>query len=194
MANVVKKEGGQAQQTQPQGQQVQGTQVQRGELVRRDPFQMLMRDPFLWMTRDPFQLMRDMWADPFRLLREAWGGGPARELVWSPDFEIRENDDAFIFKADLPGIRNEDLEISLAGNQLQITGKREQERERGEGRYYTYERSYGSFSRSFSLPEVADLDSIRSDLKDGVLTLVVPKKAGAKPQRRKIQIGAGAKS
>ena len=59
---------------------------------------------------------------------------------------------------------------------------------------HTYERSYGSFSRVFSLPDEADLDSIRSELKDGVLTLVVPKKAGAGTQRRKIQLGSGSKS
>lgn len=63
--------------------------------------------------------------NPFRLLSQpGWFG---RDLGWNPDFEVRETDDAFVFKADMPGIRNQDLEISLIGNQLQINGKREQE-------------------------------------------------------------------
>ena len=182
MANVVKKDG---------GQQTQGTQGQRGELVRRDPFQ-LARDPFQMFARDPFQFMREMMSDPFRMFQMSpWMG---RDAGWNPGFEIRETDDAFVFKADMPGIRNEDLDISLSGNQLQISGKREHEHEQGEGQYHSYERSYGSFTRSFALPESADLDKIRSDLKDGELTLVVPKKPGSAPQRRKIQIGAGTKS
>jgi HSP20 family protein len=169
MANVVKKDGGQQPGSQPQ-------QGQRGELVRRDPF----------------QLMREMMVDPLRMLQMSpWMG---RDVGLNPGFEVRETDDAIVFKADMPGIRNEDLDISIAGNQLQITGKREHEQEEGEGQFHTYERSYGSFTRSFALPEYSDLDKIHSDLKDGVLTLVVPKKAGSSPQRRKIQIGSGSKS
>ena len=111
--------------------------------------------------------------------------------------DISNLDAAFVVTAhlaDIPGIRNEDLDISLSGNQLQISGKREHEQEQGEGQYHTYERSYGSFTRSFTLPESADLDKIRSDMKDGELTLIVPKKPGSSPQRRKIQIGTGTKS
>jgi HSP20 family protein len=58
---------------------------------------------------------------------------------------------------------------------------------------HTYERSYGQFSRSFTLPETVDIDNVRCDLNNGVLTLVVPKKPGSAPHRRKIQIGSGSK-
>lgn len=205
MANVGKNDGnqpGQTQSNQPQAPS-KGTQPQvqrqdrergeRGEIVRRDPFQQLARDPFQLLMRDPFQLMREMIMDPFRMFQfSPWGMG--RDVGWNPGFEIRETDDAFVFKADMPGIRNEDLDITLVGNQLQVSGKREHEHDQQEGRFHTYERSYGSFSRSFSLPESADLDNIRSDLKDGVLTLSVPKKPGSSPHRRKIQIGSGSKA
>jgi HSP20 family protein len=187
MANVVKKDSGQGQQA-TQGQGAQGQQGQRGELVRRDPFGMT-RDPFQMLSRDPFQLMREMLVDPFRAI-----GGMGRDLAWNPGFEIRETDDAIVFKADMPGMRNEDLDISLNGNQLVISGNREQEQEQGEGQFHTYERTYGSFTRSFALPDYVDLDQIHSDLKDGVLTLIAPKKAGSTPQRRKIQVGKGSKS
>ena len=198
MGTVSKDHSGLAQGSQPQGNQPQktqpqGNQPQRGEFMRRDPLQQLARDPFSMFGRDPFQLMRELMADPYRMFQlSPWGG--TRDVGWNVGFDIRETDDAFLFKADMPGIRNEDLDISLIGDQLQITGKRDHEQEHDEGRVHTYERTYGSFSRAFSLPESADLDNIRSDLKDGVLTLVVPKKASSSPQRRKIQIGSGSKA
>jgi HSP20 family protein len=160
-------------------------------MMRRDPLP-LARDPFQMFARDPVQMMRELVVDPFRMFQMMpW---MRRDLAWNPTFEVQETDDAFVFKADIPGIRNEDLEITLMGNQLVIEGKREQEQEQGEGQFHTYERSYGSFSRAFSLPESSDVDKITSDLKDGVLTLVVPKKPGSSPQRRKIQIGSGSKT
>lgn len=190
-----KTDGNQGTQQQPtQAQNVpvrtgQQQQEDRGELVRRDPFELLARDPFQLLMRDPFQLMREMLVEPFRMFQPGWLAG--RDLTWNPGFEIRETDDAFMFRADMPGVRNEDLEISMIGNQLQITGKREREQQQDEGRYHTYERAYGSFCRVFTLPDSADVDNIRAELNNGVLTLSVPKKPGSTPQRRKIQIGAG---
>jgi HSP20 family protein len=185
MANP-KTDGNQpAPQQTPQAQNVpvqkeQPQQAQRSEPVRRDPFQLLMRDPF--------QLMRDLLIDPFRTLT-GWPGG--REIAWVPSFEIRETDDAFVFRADMPGVRVEDLEITLVGNQLQISGKREQEQQQDEGHYHTYERAYGSFMRAFALPDSADVDNLRAELNHGVLSLSIPKKPGSTPQRRKIQVGSG---
>lgn len=175
-----------------EGQRQRNDQGQ-GSMVRQERPE-LVRDPFQMMTRDPFRLMREMMTDPFRLFQQMapWGdfGTQGRELAWNPSFEVRETDDAFLFKGDMPGVKQEDIDINLVGSTLQISGKREREEEKDEGTLHTYERSYGSFSRSFSLPEVADLDKVRCDLKDGVLTLVVPKKAGTAPHRRKIQVGS----
>lgn len=190
MTNVGKKDGGQARGNEPQ---------QRGELVRRAPFQELVRDPFQMFGRDPFRWMREMMMEPWRMFQMApWGQvAPevaAREVTWNVGFDVRETDDAFIIEGDLPGLSDKELDISLAGNLLQITGKREHEERREEGRFHAYERSYGSFARSFTLPEAADLDKVRCDLKNGVLTVVVPKKPGASPQRRKIQVGSGARA
>jgi HSP20 family protein len=159
--------------------------AQRPDLVRRDPLELLARDPFQLLMRDPFQLMRDLLVEPFRTLT----GG--RDVTWNPRFEIRETDDAFVFRADMPGVRPDDIEISLIGNQLQISGTREQEQQQDEGRYHTFERAYGSFTRVFALPDSADTDNIRAELTSGVLTLSVPKKPGAGQQRRKIQVGSG---
>ncbi len=185
---TAKNDGGQEMTRQTQQGQQRGTELVGSERNQ----QQLVRDPFQSMLRNPFRMMREMMADPFRWLSVP--AFPELPAGWDPDFEVRETDDAFVFKADMPGIRNEDLEISLDGNELRISGKREQEQEQGEGRYHTYERSYGTFTRTFLLPDSADLDKIRSDLKDGVLTLVTPKKANAAQQRRKIQVGSGSKS
>lgn len=141
---------------------------------------------------NPFRAMRDLlrW-DPFREMAP-FGALAELEQAFSPSFEVTENKDAFLFKADVPGIKKEDLEITATGNRLQISGKRDKEQETKNDTVYTYERQYGSFSRSFTLPEGADLDNARSELKDGVLTLAVPKKPGA--QAKKVTISTGAKS
>ena len=177
MANIEKKEGGRE------------ATKQSGEMMRREPSQQLSREAF----SHPFQLLREMLIDPFRLSSQGLWGAFGRGQALSPSFEVRETNEAFVLKADLPGIRSDDIEVSLAGRQLQISGKREHEKEEDEGQYHTYERSYGSFTRSFTLPDSVDVEHIRSDLKDGVLTLVAPKQAGAE-KRRKIAIGSGEKS
>jgi HSP20 family protein len=117
----------------------------------------------------------------------------ASQQMWNPNFEVRETKDAFLFKADLPGIKQEDVDIELHGNRLAISGKRDSEHEDKDGdTVYAYERSFGSFYRAFTLPDNADTENVSCDLKEGVLTLAVPKKAG--PQPKKIAIGKGKKA
>jgi len=130
---------------------------------------------------DPFRMMREMlrW-DPFQTMAPRFA---AFEAVWNPSFEVRENGESYRFEADLPGIKPENVEVSLTGNRLLITGKREEEKETKDDTYYVRERSYGEFSRSFTLPDGIDSEHVRSAIKDGVLTVVVPKKAAAKPKK-----------
>jgi HSP20 family protein len=136
-------------------------------------------------VRSPYQTMRDFLRDPF--------GAMVASSEFVPQMEVRETKDAFVFKADLPGIRKEDIDIDVHGSRLQISGKRNDEHEERDGdRVYAYECSYGTFTRAFTLPETADTEHIKCDLDNGVLQIVVPKKAGAQP--RKIQIGSGQKS
>ena len=141
---------------------------------------------------DPFRMMRDMlrW-DPFREMAPMFAA--MERNVYAPTFDVTENKDAYIFKADVPGVKQEDLEITLTGNRLQVSGKRDFETEEKKDTYYTYERQFGSFTRSFTLPEGIDTVHAKSELKDGVLTLVIPKTAAA--QAKKIPIStAGSKS
>lgn len=148
------------------------------DLVRRRDFPM--------MEWDPMRLMRDMmrW-DPFREM----GVGLRGQDAWIPSFEVRENGDSYRFLADLPGVKREDVDITLQGNRLSIAGRREAEKESKDENIHTYERSFGHFSRTFTLPENVDTEHIKSELRDGVLTIVVPKTPGAKPRR--IAIGPG---
>ena len=143
---------------------------------------------------DPFELMRDLmrW-DPFAELGAAGGA----ELGFIPSFEVKETKDAYLFKADLPGVKEQDLEISLTGNRLTVSGKREEEHRQEEDRYYAYERSYGSFSRSFTLPQGGDVEHANADLSNGVLTVTVPKKPEVQPRKievKKLQPGEKARA
>ncbi|HEX2685561.1 MAG TPA: Hsp20/alpha crystallin family protein [Kofleriaceae bacterium] len=143
---------------------------------------------------DPMRMMREMmrW-DPFREMAPIVPSLPAFQAAsFSPSFDVTENQDTYLFKADVPGVQKEDLEIIATGNRLQIAGKRDREHETRTDTVFTYERQYGSFCRTFTLPDEADLEHTKSDLKDGVLTLAVPKKPGA--QSKKIAISTGAKS
>jgi HSP20 family protein len=131
---------------------------------------------------DPFRAMRELlrW-DAFNDLAPAWP--PLAEAAFSPDFDVKETKEAFVFSADLPGVKDADLEVRVAQNRLSISGKRESEKTEKGDTYYTTERSYGSFTRSFTLPEGIDADRIRAELKQGVLTLSVPKKPEAQPKK-----------
>ena len=140
-------------------------------------------DPFRMM--DPVRMIRDMMSfDPF-------GGlvAPLSEM-FAPDIEIKETKDAYVLKADLPGVRDEDLDVSITGNRITVSGKREEEERQEDDRYFAYERSYGAFSRSFVMPEGADVDKVKAELKAGVLHISVPKRV--EMQARKVEIG-GAK-
>jgi HSP20 family protein len=141
---------------------------------------------------EPFRLARELFGwDPFREMAPIWSGEVA---AYSPAFEVKETKDAFSFKADVPGIKDADLEVTVANNRLTVSGKREAEKEQKEDTYYTYERSYGTFSRTFTLPPEADVAHLRAELKDGVLTVVAPKTAAAVAKRIPVTSGETSKA
>jgi HSP20 family protein len=105
---------------------------------------------------------------------------------WSPFVDLEETDDAYVVEAELPGVRREDVNIELAGNELMITGEVKQRERTGTVRRQT--RRTGRFDYRLSLPSHVDLDKADADLVDGVLTVRIPKAERA--QRRRIQIGA----
>ncbi|MBM4361597.1 MAG: Hsp20 family protein [Deltaproteobacteria bacterium] len=143
---------------------------------------------------------REGW-DPFRAMREILRHEPFADVVaapsWAertpqafvPAFEVSESKDAFEFHADMPGVDAANLEVKLTGNRLLVTGRREAKKADRGDTYYTYERAYGGFTRAFTLPDGADGDKIRAELKDGVLSVVVPKRPPAQATQVEIQRG-----
>ena len=130
---------------------------------------------------DPFRVMESLLRyDPFV---GTWGSGRTAEPVFMPRFDVKETKDSFLFKADMPGLKEEDVEISLTGNRLTISGKRDSEEQKEDENWYVAERKYGSFTRTFTLPDSADAEKIKASIKDGVLHLVLPKRAEAQPRK-----------
>jgi HSP20 family protein len=111
---------------------------------------------------------------------------------WIPAMDLVETEDDFVLRADLPGIGEDDVSIELENNVLTIAGERKAEHEERHEGYYRVERATGSFSRSLSLPEGIDPESVSATFDNGVLTVRVPKPVQAKPRRVKIGVGDSA--
>jgi len=135
-------------------------------------------------STDLFAPIRDF-VEPFRQFLAPFG--ELRPFALFPAFEIKENKDGYVIRADVPGVKEADLEVNVTGKRLSVSGKREEEKEERGETYYTSERSYGSFSRSFTLPEGSDVQHIAADLKGGVLTISVPKSAETKTKKVEIK-------
>lgn len=137
--------------------------------------------------------------DPMQFFRQVMHWNPFRDVVptvptvqfW-PAFEVKETADAFVVKADLPGVKEKDLDLQITGTRLAITGARAEEKDVESDAYFTRERTYGTFTRTFALPEGIDENGIHADLFNGVLNIVIPKIAEMKA--RKIQIGTPGKT
>jgi HSP20 family protein len=127
--------------------------------------------------------------DPFSLARSIFGFDPffderrLNRAAFVPAFEVKESADAYVINADVPGIKESDIDLSIKGNVLTISGTRNaEERQEGET-FYLYERSYGSFSRSFTLPDEANPESVNARLDQGVLTVTIGKKPASQPRK-----------
>lgn len=123
-----------------------------------------------------------------RLLDEAFG--EAETIGWRPAVEVTETADELELTAELPGMSRDDVEIELEDDMLTIRGvkeeQKEEEKEEGEVTYRMAERSYGEFSRSFTVPSTVDAEAISAEFRDGVLTVTMPKTAESRG--RKIEI------
>lgn len=108
--------------------------------------------------------------------------------AWSPSVDIYETTDKIILKADLPGMRQDEVELKVENNTLIIKGERQVEKETKREDYLRIERSYGAFSRSFQLPNAVDVDRITAEHKNGVLEIVLPKKEETRPKKIKVEI------
>jgi HSP20 family protein len=142
--------------------------------------------------------------NPFRELDEVqnrfstfFGGFPTRLFGdgknlkmtdWSPQVDILEDDKEYLIKADLPEMKKEDLKVTMENNVLCISGERKVEKEEKNKKYHRIKRSFGSFERTFTLPEGADANKIAAEFRDGVLTIHLPKTPVAKPKPVEIKL------
>ncbi len=136
----------------------------------------------------PFQELEDMdrWLDeafgrPF--LPGVWRRFPVAEKEWLPAVEMFEKEDKFVVKAELPGMKHEDVDISVTDDTLTIKGDKRSEKEVKEEDYYFSERSFGSFLRSIALPSNVDAEKIEASFDDGVLEIDLPKVPEVKPKK-----------
>lgn len=155
--------------------------------------------------RQPFDRLRDeidrvfedfrrgTWSTPF------FGRSLDTEPFWRREFslsgvpavDIAEKDGAYEITAELPGMEEKDIDVQLSEGMLTIKGEKKEEKEEKKKDYHLSERHFGSFRRSFRVPEGVDADKIVADFKNGILTMTLPKSAQAKKKERKISVKAG---
>ena len=113
---------------------------------------------------------------------------PATGRPWTPDVDIYETENELVLKADLPDVKLEDIDVRVENQVLTLKGERRFEKEETNKGYHRIERSYGLFTRSFSIPPTVEADEVSADYKNGVLTVALPKKEAAKPRQVKVEV------
>lgn len=163
------------------------TQAKTPERVPASPFEALHRQiDHLFEDFD-----RGFWPSPFRrtrsLVEPLWRG----ESTWQvPAVDVVDTDKSFKISAELPGLDEKDVEVKLLNGNLTIKGEKQEEKEEKEKDYYLHERRFGSFERSFAVPDEVDADKIEASFKKGVLTVTLPKKPEAVKPEKKIEVKA----
>ena len=134
---------------------------------------------------DPLANLR-LFEDAFtRLLAE-----PATNRPWTPAVDIYETDNELVLKADLPEVDLKDIDVRVENQTLTIAGERKLEKKEETKGFHRIERSYGSFVRSFAVPNAFDTDHINAEFHNGVLSVKLPKKEAAKPRQVKVEVKA----
>ena len=117
------------------------------------------------------------------------GNGKSLKLPdWSPLVDITEDDHEYLFKADLPELKKDDVKVTVENGVLSVSGERKVEKEEEKKKYHRIERFYGSFERTFMVPDDADAAKIMAEFKDGVLKVHLPKSATAKPRSIEVKV------
>jgi|SRR6476661_6313750 len=133
-----------------------------------------------YLNREPFARLFE------NFLSEAVQGEEVSNRNWVPPVDIQETEEGYRLQAELPGLTKEDIDITLENNVLRLSGERKFERDVKKESFHRVERTYGTFSRAFSLPQQVNAEGVQAGFENGVLTILVPKAEQAKP--RKISI------
>ena len=145
---------------------------------------------------DPFRGLTTLQDQVNRLFEGTFPQGRAGEAdlaTWAPAVDIYEGQDELVAQVDLPGVQEKDIDIRLESNTLTIRGERKFEKNVDEENYLRVERAYGSFTRTFSLPNTVNAEAIRADYNQGVLTVHMPKREESKPKQVKINVSGNGK-
>ncbi len=155
--------------------------------------------PFEGLRREIDRLFEDFdrgfWRSPFsRSVFDVEPSWPRQLVTWStaPAVDVAEKENAFEVTAELPGLDEKNIEVKLANGNLTIKGEKKEEKEEKKKDYYLSERQFGSFERSFTVPEHVDTDKIEASFNKGVLTIKLPKKAEAIKAEKKIEVKSAA--
>lgn len=140
---------------------------------------------------NPFKDLRTMQEEMNHLLDLAWNresGEDLREGIWQPPVDIYEDRDSVVIKAEVPDIDQKDIEVKIENNTLTLRGERKQNMEVKKENYHRVERYFGTFQRSFTLPQTIDQEKVEAACDRGVLTIVLPKKEEDKPKQIKVEV------
>ena len=141
---------------------------------------------------DPFRevaVLQDRMSRVFGDLSRRFDDEVTARGAWVPPVDIYENDQhELVLKAELPDLKREDIDIRVESNALTLSGQKKAEQEVNEDRYHRIERTYGHFSRTFSLPNTVDTGKIAAEYKNGVLTVRLPQREDARPKQIQVQI------
>jgi HSP20 family protein len=152
------------------------------------------------LTRwDPFRELVSLQDRMNRLFQDAWTPGSATSRTgeeplmggsFIPPVDVYEDDHAIVLKMEVPGVDQKEIDLRLENNVLTVQGERKLEKEEKEENFQRIERRYGSFSRSFTLPNTVDVENVQADYDNGVLKIKLAKRAEAKPKQIKVSIGS----
>ncbi len=137
------------------------------------------------MSLLPFARLRN---ELEKVFGEDFLSSPTTTTFWAPRVNVRESAEAIEISADLPGVAREDLQIHVEQNQLILRGTRKDDREDKSGTWHRVEKIYGQFERAFNLPSGLRRDDIKATLRDGILTVAIPKAEEARPRQVEIKV------
>jgi HSP20 family protein len=144
------------------------------------------------IRRDPFSEMKSIQEDFNRIFNTAlprfFGGDDVLRGNWSPSVDISEDQNSIRLEADLPGVKPEDFNLSIENYKLTLSGERKFENEQKGENFHRVERSYGSFSRTFTLPSTVNVDAVKAEFKDGVLRVTLPKREEVKARQIEVNV------
>jgi HSP20 family protein len=150
-----------------------------------------MNTPTIWNPLRDIESMHDRLMRALSLPTSRAGGDGQQSLTtaeWAPSVDITEDDNEYVIKAELPEVTKEDVKITVENGVLTLKGERRFEKEEKNKKYHRIERGYGSFMRTFSMPDDADPEKVAADFKDGVLRVTLGKSEAKKPRQIEVSV------